>query len=153
MVDLRQELKEGNKSIFSRSLQALIEDRLEKREQAMLFINRRGYANFVSCRSCGEAIRCPHCDVTLTLHNNSRLVCHYCGYSISMPDRCPACGSPYIANFGVGTQKIEQMTRKMFPAARVLRMDLDTTSKKREDMKRYSLLFLKERPISLSAPR
>ena len=108
----------------------MIEDRLKKREQAMLFINRRGYANFVSCRSCGEAIRCPHCDVTLTLHNNSRLVCHYCGYSISMPDRCPACSSPYIANFGVGTQKIEQMTKKMFPAARVLRMDLDTTSKK-----------------------
>lgn len=130
VVDLRQELKEGNKSIFSRNLQALIEDRLKKREQAMLFINRRGYANFVSCRSCGEAIRCPHCDVTLTLHNNSRLVCHYCGYSISMPDRCPACSSPYIANFGVGTQKIEQMTKKMFPAARVLRMDLDTTSKK-----------------------
>ncbi len=130
VVDLRQELKEGNKSIFSRSLQALIQDRLEKREQAMLFINRRGYANFVSCRSCGEAIRCPHCDVTLTLHNNSRLVCHYCGSSIPMPDRCPACSSPYIANFGVGTQKIEQMTKKMFPAARVLRMDLDTTSKK-----------------------
>jgi primosomal protein N' (replication factor Y) len=130
VVDLRQELKEGNKSIFSRNLQALIQDRLEKREQAMLFINRRGYANFVSCRSCGEAIRCPHCDVTLTLHNNSRLVCHYCGYSIPMPDRCPACSSPYIANFGVGTQKIEQMTKKMFPAARVLRMDLDTTSKK-----------------------
>ncbi|GLC79885.1 replication restart helicase PriA [Lacrimispora brassicae] len=130
VVDLRQELKEGNKSIFSRSLKALIQDRLEKREQVMLFINRRGYANFVSCRSCGEAIRCPHCDVTLTLHNNSSLVCHYCGYSIAMPDRCPSCGSPYIANFGVGTQKIEQMTKKMFPAARVLRMDLDTTSKK-----------------------
>lgn len=130
VVDLRQELKEGNKSIFSRDLQALIKDRLEKQEQSMLFINRRGYANFVSCRSCGEAIRCPHCDVTLTLHNNSRLVCHYCGYSIPMPDRCPACSSPYIANFGVGTQKIEQMTKKMFPAARVLRMDLDTTSKK-----------------------
>ncbi|MBE7719005.1 MAG: primosomal protein N' [Lacrimispora celerecrescens] len=130
VVDLRQELKEGNKSIFSRNLKALMEDRLEKREQIMLFINRRGYANFVSCRSCGEAIRCPHCDVTLTLHNNSRLVCHYCGYSISMPDRCPSCSSPYIANFGVGTQKIEQMTKKMFPAARVLRMDLDTTSKK-----------------------
>ena len=130
VVDLRQELKEGNKSIFSRNLKALMEDRLEKREQIMLFINRRGYANFVSCRSCGEAIRCPHCDVTLTLHNNSRLVCHYCGYSISMPDRCPSCSSPYIANFGVGTQKIEQMTKKMFPAARDLRMDLDTTSKK-----------------------
>ncbi len=130
VVDLRQELKEGNKSIFSSKLKILMEDRLKKREQIMLFMNRRGYANFVSCRSCGEAIRCPHCDVTLTLHKNSRLVCHYCGHSISMPDRCPACGSPYIANFGAGTQKIEQMTRKMFPAARVLRMDLDTTSRK-----------------------
>lgn len=130
VVDLRQELKEGNKSIFSRKLKLLIEDRLEKREQVMLFMNRRGYANFVSCRSCGEAIRCPHCDVTLTLHNNSRLMCHYCGHSIPVPERCPSCGSPYIANFGAGTQKIEQMTRKMFPAARILRMDLDTTSKK-----------------------
>lgn len=130
VVDLRQELKEGNKSIFSRKLKMLMEERLLKREQVMLFINRRGYANFVSCRSCGEAIRCPHCDVTLTLHNNSRLMCHYCGHSIPMPESCPSCGSPYIANFGVGTQKMEQMTRKMFPAARILRMDLDTTSKK-----------------------
>lgn len=130
VVDLRQELKEGNKSIFSKQLKALMEDRLAKKEQIMLFINRRGYANFVSCRSCGEAIRCPHCDVTLTLHNNSRLVCHYCGHSVPMPDQCPSCGSPYIANFGVGTQKIELMTKKMFPSARVLRMDLDTTKKK-----------------------
>ncbi len=130
VVDLRQELKEGNKSIFSKPLKALMEDRLAKKEQIMLFINRRGYANFVSCRSCGEAIRCPHCDVTLTLHNNSRLVCHYCGHSVPMPDRCPSCSSPYIANFGVGTQKIELMTKKMFPSARVLRMDLDTTKKK-----------------------
>lgn len=130
VVDLRQELKDGNKSVFSRRLQALIEDRLEKKEQIMLFMNRRGYANFVSCRSCGEAIRCPHCDVSLTLHNNSRLVCHYCGHQIPMPQRCPSCGSPYIAAFGGGTQKIEQMTKKMFPQSRVLRMDLDTTSKK-----------------------
>lgn len=130
VVDLRQELKEGNKSVFSKALKALMEDRLAKKEQIMLFINRRGYANFVSCRSCGEAIRCPHCDVTLTLHNGNRLVCHYCGHSVPMPDRCPACGSPYIANFGVGTQKIELMTKKMFPTARVLRMDLDTTKKK-----------------------
>ena len=108
----------------------MIGDRLEKKEQIMMFINRRGYANFVSCRSCGEAIKCPHCDVTLTLHKDNRLVCHYCGYSIPMPDKCPNCGSPYIANFGVGTQKIEMMTKKMFPQARVLRMDLDTTSKK-----------------------
>ena len=106
----------------------------------MLFINRRGYANFVSCRSCGEAIRCPHCDVTLTLHerrgygagsrSGSRLVCHYCGYTIPMPEQCPSCGSPYIANFGVGTQRVEEMTKALFPEARVLRMDLDTTSKK-----------------------
>lgn len=130
VVDLREELKDGNKSIFSRRLQQMIGDRLEKKEQIMMFINRRGYANFVSCRSCGEAIKCPHCDVTLTLHKDNRLVCHYCGYSIPMPDKCPSCGSPYIANFGVGTQKIEMMTRKMFPQARVLRMDLDTTSKK-----------------------
>lgn len=130
VVDLREELKAGNKSIFSRRLQQMIGDRLEKKEQIMMFINRRGYANFVSCRSCGEAIKCPHCDVTLTLHKDNRLVCHYCGYSIPMPDKCPSCGSPYIANFGVGTQKIEMLTKKMFPQARVLRMDLDTTSKK-----------------------
>ena len=130
VVDLREELKDGNKSNFSRRLQQMIGDRLEKKEQIMMFINRRGYANFVSCRSCGEAIKCPHCDVTLTLHKDNRLVCHYCGYSIPMPDKCPSCGSPYIANFGVGTQKIEMMTKKMFPQARVLRMDLDTTSKK-----------------------
>ena len=130
VVDLREELKDGNKSIFSRRLQQMIGDRLEKKEQIMMFINRRGYANFVSCRSCGEAIKCPHCDVTLTLHKDNRLMCHYCGYSIPMPDKCPSCGSPYIANFGVGTQKIEMMAKKMFPQARVLRMDLDTTSKK-----------------------
>lgn len=130
VVDLREELKAGNKSIFSRRLQQMIGDRLEKKEQIMMFINRRGYANFVSCRSCGEAIKCPHCDVTLTLHKDNRMVCHYCGYSIPMPDKCPSCGSPYIANFGVGTQKIEMMTKKMFPQVRVLRMDLDTTSKK-----------------------
>jgi primosomal protein N' (replication factor Y) len=130
VADLRQELKEGNKTIFSKNLKAMMEDRLEKKEQIMLFINRRGYANFVSCRSCGEAIRCPHCDVTLTLHNNKNLVCHYCGHTIPMPEQCPSCGSPYIANFGVGTQKIEQMTKKMFPSARTLRMDLDTTKKK-----------------------
>lgn len=130
LVDLREELKGGNKSIFSRALQEMIKDRLEKGEQTMLFINRRGYANFVSCRSCGEAIKCPHCDVTLTLHDNGTLVCHYCGHRIPMPGRCPSCGSSYIANFGIGTQKIEAMVKTMFPQSRVLRMDLDTTSKK-----------------------
>lgn len=130
IVDLRTELEEGNKSIFSRSLQAKIHQRLMKKEQIMLFINRRGYANFVSCRSCGNAIRCPHCDVSMTLHNQGSLVCHYCGHSVPMPRHCPVCTSPYIAQFGVGTQKLEAMTKKMFPEARVLRMDFDTTSKK-----------------------
>ncbi|OUQ21909.1 primosomal protein N' [Lachnoclostridium sp. An14] len=130
VVDLREELRAGNRSIFSRRLQELMEDRLGKGEQIMLFLNRRGYSSFVSCRSCGEALSCPHCDVSLTLHWNGRLKCHYCGYEILMPERCPSCGSPYIAGFGTGTQRIEEMTRKMFPGARVLRMDMDTTSKK-----------------------
>ena len=96
----------------------------------MLFMNRRGYANFVSCRSCGEAFRCPHCDVSLTYHRDGRMKCHYCGYEVWMPRNCPACGSPYIAPFGTGTQKLEDMTRKTFPEAKVLRMDADTTAKK-----------------------
>ena len=130
VVDLRKEMENGNKSIFSERLQELIRDRLEKKEQVMLFINRRGYSSFVSCRSCGEAVKCPHCDVSLTLHNRQRLVCHYCGYQIPMPKLCPNCGSPYLAGFGIGTQKIEEMAAQMFPEARLLRMDLDTTSKK-----------------------
>jgi primosomal protein N' (replication factor Y) len=130
IVDLREELKAGNRSIFSRRLKELIEDRLEKGEQTMLFINRRGYATFVSCRSCGEALKCPHCDVTLTLHRDGMMRCHYCGYTVPQPKRCPSCSSPYIAPFGTGTQKIEEMAGKMFPQARILRMDFDTTSKK-----------------------
>ena len=130
VVDLRKEMETGNKSIFSVRLQELIRDRLEKKEQIMLFINRRGYSSFVSCRSCGEALKCPHCDVSLTLHNHQRLVCHYCGYQIPMPKLCPHCGSPYLAGFGIGTQKIEEMAVQMFPQAKILRMDLDTTSRK-----------------------
>lgn len=130
VVDLRQEMQAGNKSIFSRRLQELIGDRLQKKEQVMLFMNRRGYSSFVSCRSCGEAVKCPHCDVSLTLHNRSRLVCHYCGYAIPLPKTCPECSSPYLAGFGIGTQKIEEMAGQMFPDARILRMDLDTTSRK-----------------------
>ncbi len=130
VVDLREELRAGNKSIFSRELKAAMEQELADGRQIMLFLNRRGYSNFVSCRSCGQAVKCPHCDVTLTLHRNGRLVCHYCGYQTAAPKSCPSCGSPYIAGFGTGTQKIESMAREMFPSARILRMDLDTTSKK-----------------------
>jgi primosomal protein N' len=130
IVDMREELKAGNRSIFSRKLDEQIRDRLGRKEQTILFINRRGYSNFVSCRSCGEAIRCPHCDVSMTVHYGHRLICHYCGYSLQMPKLCPTCGSPYIAEFGVGTQKLEQMVRAAYPQAKVARMDADMTTAK-----------------------
>lgn len=129
-VDLREELKKGNRSILSDKLRELMVDRLQKKEQIMLFINRRGVAGFVSCRSCGHVVKCPHCDVSLSLHNNGRLVCHYCGYSQPMVKKCPECGSPYVGGFKAGTQKIEQYICREFPQARVLRMDLDTTRQK-----------------------
>ena len=127
VVDLREELKQKNRSIFSRKLLTLMNDRLSKGEQIMLFINRRGYAGFVSCRSCGHVINCPHCDISLTSHNDGRLVCHYCGYYEKMPSSCPSCTSKFIAAFGTGTQKIEAQVNKIFPNARTLRMDADTT--------------------------
>lgn len=135
VVDLRQELREKNRSVFSRILRQKILDRLEKKEQIMLFINRRGYAGFVSCRNCGNVLQCPHCDVSMTAHKNhlgevDTLVCHYCGHAVRMPERCPECGSPYIAAFGLGTQKVEEMLQRQFPMAKVLRMDADTTSGK-----------------------
>ncbi len=130
LVDLREELKAKNRSIFSRQLKALIEDRIAKNEQVMLFINRRGYSGFVSCRSCGHVLKCPHCDISLTYHKIGKLACHYCGYEELMPKLCPECSSPYIAAFGTGTQKIEELTAKEFPNARILRMDADTTGNK-----------------------
>lgn len=130
VVDLRQELLAGNKHIFSRRLKELMEDRLEKGEQIMLFLNRRGYSGFISCRSCGKAIKCRHCDVAMTVHRNHRMVCHYCGNTHPVPKVCPSCGSPYIAGFGTGTEKVEQLVEKLFPQAKVLRMDMDTTAKK-----------------------
>ena len=130
VVDLRKELREGNRGIFSRQLLTLMAMRLQRHEQIMLFLNRRGFTGFISCRSCGRPIKCPHCDVSMTVHKNGRLVCHYCGHNVPMPDRCPACGSPYIAGFGVGTQKVEAEVKKLFPEASTLRMDMDTTSRK-----------------------
>lgn len=130
VVDLREELKQKNRSIFSRKLKELMEEKLKKNEQIMLFINRRGYSGFVSCRSCGYVIKCIHCDIALTSHIHGKLVCHYCGYEERMPEICPACGSRYIATFGTGTQKVEELVRREFPYARVLRMDTDTTKAK-----------------------
>jgi primosomal protein N' (replication factor Y) len=129
-VDLREELRLGNRSILSLRLQELMEERLEKGQQIMLFLNRRGVAGFVSCRACGHVVKCPHCDVSLSQHNDGRMVCHYCGYTQPVPGTCPACGSRYISGFKAGTQKVEQMVQNRFPHARVLRMDFDTTRTK-----------------------
>ncbi len=128
--DLRKELKEGNRTIFSRRLQEKLRDRLERGEQSMLFLNRRGYAGFVSCRSCGYVCKCPHCDVSLSEHRNGRLVCHYCGYEQPAIRRCPSCGSRYILGFKAGTEQIEEQLGRLYPKARVLRMDGDTTRRK-----------------------
>ncbi len=128
--DLREELKQGNRSIFSRRLKELLQDRLQKGQQSMLFLNRRGFAGFVSCRACGHVMKCPHCDVSLSEHKNGKLVCHYCGYETPHVTKCPQCGSKYILGFRAGTQQIEEMLYKEFPQARVLRMDADTTKNK-----------------------
>ena len=130
IVDLREELKAGNRSVLSRELREKMKVRFEKKEQVMLFLNRRGYAGFVSCRSCGQVMKCPHCDVALSEHNNDRLLCHYCGYETRKPQACPVCGSPYIGGFKAGTQQIEKVVRETFPGVRTLRMDFDTTRTK-----------------------
>lgn len=130
IIDLREELRAGNRSVFSRRLRELMEDRLQKKQQIMLFLNRRGYAGFVSCRACGHVIKCPHCDVSLSLHTGGRMVCHYCGYEESAVKKCPSCGSPYIGAFRAGTQQVTELVQREFPGARVLRMDMDTTRNK-----------------------
>lgn len=130
VVDLREELKTGNRSVFSGLLTRKIQERLKKKEQVILFLNRRGYSGFVTCRSCGHVMKCPHCDVSLTSHRNGRLICHYCGYETMDVQKCPVCGSPYIGGFRAGTQQIESLVLKGFPGARVLRMDADTTRRK-----------------------
>ena len=130
VVDLRDEMKKGNRTMFSTKLKSLMQEKLDAGEQIMLFLNRRGYQGFINCRECGNVIQCPHCDVSLTLHGRNRLVCHYCGYETVFNHICPQCGSKYIGAFKAGTEKVEEETRKIFPHASVLRMDLDTTSGK-----------------------
>ena len=141
-IDMKQELKEGNRSIFSVLLKEKMEERLHRKEQVILFLNRRGYTGFISCRSCGHVMKCPHCDVSLTSHKNGQLICHYCGYSIPDVKNCPVCGSPYIGGFRAGTQQIEEQVQKFFPQARILRMDADTTRKK-EDHEKILSAFAK----------
>lgn len=129
-VDMREELREGNRSILSRLLYEKMRQRLERKEQIMLFLNRRGYSGFLSCRSCGHVVKCPHCDVSLSYHRNGKMVCHYCGYTTERPKVCPSCGSKHISGFRAGTQQIEELIKREFPSARVLRMDMDTTGGK-----------------------
>ena len=131
VVDMREELKEGNRSMFSRRLRSEMEDALKAGGQAILFLNRRGYSAFVSCRSCGSVVKCKKCDISLTYHRGENcLVCHYCGYRKRLPKRCEVCGSDRIRHIGLGTEKLERAVQESFNGARVLRMDMDTTRRK-----------------------
>jgi primosomal protein N' (replication factor Y) len=131
VVDMRSELKGGNRSIFSRSLQQALSDTLAKSQQAILFLNRRGSASYVFCRDCGHALRCPRCDTSLTAHiNEGSLRCHHCGYQRGIPRTCPACGSGRIRHLGTGTEQVESSVQKLFPQARTMRWDRDTTRTK-----------------------
>jgi primosomal protein N' (replication factor Y) (superfamily II helicase) len=131
IVDMREELRKGNRSMFSTLLFEKLQDRLEKGQQTVLFLNRRGYSSFVMCRDCGSVMQCPHCDISLTYHRvTNQLKCHYCGFETTVPGVCPECGSEHIRYFGTGTQKVEEELGKLLPHARVIRMDVDTTSRK-----------------------
>ncbi|MBH8572967.1 primosomal protein N', partial [Nostocaceae cyanobacterium CENA369] len=135
VVDMRQELQEGNRSIFSKSLQAALQHLQERRQQGILFIHRRGHSTFVSCRSCGYVLECPHCDVSLSYHHSEEgapqlLRCHYCNYGRSHPQHCPECSSPYLKFFGSGTQRVAQELTRQFPQLRFIRFDSDTTRNK-----------------------
>lgn len=131
IVDMRDELMQGNRSMFSELLTDKINDRLEKKEQIILLLNRRGHSTFVMCRECGETISCAHCDISMTYHKNNHLLkCHYCSSEKRMPEACPECQSDAIRFFGVGTQKVEEALNIHFPDANIIRMDVDTTSRK-----------------------
>ena len=144
IVDLREELKHGNRSVFSAKLRELMDLRLRNGEQTMLFLNRRGYAGFVSCRACGHVMKCPHCDVSLSEHRNGMLICHYCGHEEIRPANCPSCSSKYLMGFKAGTEQIVEALHKEFPQARVLRMDADTTRTK-ESYEKILAAFADER--------
>ncbi|MCL5116069.1 MAG: primosomal protein N', partial [Firmicutes bacterium] len=130
VVDMREELRLGNRDIFSSALREALADALERGEQAILFLNRRGYSTFVLCRSCGQALECRHCAVSLTYHQReNRLVCHYCMRESPVPKRCPECGSDKIRYFGAGTERVVEEVQRHFPEARILRADRDTLTR------------------------
>ena len=131
VVDMRGEFEKGNHSIFSGRLSALLGECLDSGKQAMLFINRRGHSTFVSCRACGYVVKCDQCDVSMTFHQaENALRCHYCGKTLPPPKKCPSCASGYIKYFGAGTQRVQEEVKRLFPNARVARMDVDTTREK-----------------------
>ncbi|OMG45092.1 primosomal protein N', partial [Paenibacillus macerans] len=131
IIDMREELSEGNRSMFSIALRQAIQERLDKKEQIVLFLNRRGYASFMLCRDCGYVPHCPHCDISLTYHKTTdQLKCHYCGYQENPPSQCPNCEGDHIRQVGTGTQRVEELLQQEFPHARIIRMDVDTTSRK-----------------------
>ena len=149
VVDMREELNIGNKSIFSTKLYEEIQSNIENKKQTILFLNRRGFSTFISCRSCGYVAKCSHCDISMTYHRNiNKLRCHYCGVTESPPILCPKCNSKYIKYFGIGTEKVEEQTKEMFPEANIVRMDSDTTIAKGsfenilEDMKNNTIDIL-----------
>ncbi|MDO5398583.1 MAG: primosomal protein N' [bacterium] len=136
IADMRNELAEGNRSMFSRTLYRQMKINLERKEQTILFLNRRGFSTFVSCRSCGYTVQCPHCNISLTYHKfDNMLRCHYCGYTVHNYNLCPKCGSKYIRFFGGGTQRVEDEVHRIFPEATTIRMDIDTTGKKQSHEK------------------
>jgi primosomal protein N' (replication factor Y) len=150
VVDMREELKKGNRSMFSGPLYKAIEERLLRKEQTVLLLNRRGYATFVMCRSCGYVAQCPHCDISLTYHQSARnLRCHYCGYAEREKSECPECQSTHIRHFGTGTQRVEEELAKLFPGIRVIRMDVDTTTEKGSHEKWLTMFRNKQADVLL----
>lgn len=145
IINMKDELNQGNKSIFSKTLYSKINERIFKEEQTILFLNKRGFSSFVSCRSCGYVYKCKFCDITLTYHGTSKyLMCHYCGYGEKNKNQCVKCGSNYVKYFGIGTEKVELLSKKFFPNARILRMDFDTTRKKNSYNEIYDKIKNKE---------
>lgn len=130
IIDLRAELSSGNRSMFSKRLKSLMDEAIRSGDQIMLFLNRRGFSGQLSCRECGKVIKCPHCDVPMSVHTGSKLICHYCGETAPKPSVCPSCGSKYLAAIKAGTEAVEERINKMYPGVKTLRMDKDTTSAK-----------------------